>query len=155
LIEGDLDVGALHRALENLIDIHEILRTSFQYLPGMTFPLQVISESGRVSLPWIDLSSLAAPRQEAELETLFEKTKQSPFNLESASPLQMRLIALSPSRHMLLICLPALCADATSLATLTDGISRSYAAAIAGQRDDEALMQYADFSEWQNQLLES
>jgi len=44
LIEGALDVAALRLALNQVVERYEILRTSFQSLPGMSLPLQVVSQ---------------------------------------------------------------------------------------------------------------
>src|SRR5439155_10090704 len=58
-------------------------------------------------------------------------------------------------KHILLVNLPALCADARSLQNLVAEIGHAYAA--AGQSNDvgDEVMQYADVVEWQNELLES
>jgi hypothetical protein len=45
LIEGNVNHEALSRALRELIARHEILRTSFRALSGMSLPVQVISEN--------------------------------------------------------------------------------------------------------------
>src|SRR3954468_14505044 len=46
VIEGELDNEKLNRAIAYVIEKHEILRTSFQHLHGMLFPLQTIDEPG-------------------------------------------------------------------------------------------------------------
>ena len=46
LIEGPLDEAKLRAALNALIERHEILRTSFQSLPDVLLPVQVIGEMG-------------------------------------------------------------------------------------------------------------
>lgn len=45
LLEGDVNEAALDQALRELIARHEILRTSFRSLSGMSVPVQVISET--------------------------------------------------------------------------------------------------------------
>src|ERR1051325_6146646 len=45
-IKGALDSGRLKTALENVVTRHEILRTTFQSLPGMIIPMQVIRDTG-------------------------------------------------------------------------------------------------------------
>ena len=42
LIEGNLDISSLKLALEKVVNRHEILRTNFHCLPGMSIPFQVI-----------------------------------------------------------------------------------------------------------------
>ena len=43
-IEGRLDKQILRQAIENVVQRHEILRTSFRTLPNMDMPVQVQSE---------------------------------------------------------------------------------------------------------------
>jgi hypothetical protein len=44
-INGELDLTALREAIRQVVARHEILRTTFKLLPGMTLPVQVISDS--------------------------------------------------------------------------------------------------------------
>src|SRR5205823_4907873 len=43
-IEGDIMMGLLREALNKLTERHEILRTTFDCLPGMDDPIQVIRD---------------------------------------------------------------------------------------------------------------
>ena len=54
-----------------------------------------------------------------------------------------------------MITVPALCADTQSLRNLVEQVSLRYAA-LRGERADDAdeVVQYAQFSQWQNDLLE-
>jgi amino acid adenylation domain-containing protein len=56
-LEGDLNVAALERSLNEIIRRHEVLRTTFHARGGRA--VQVISPSLSLSLPLIDLSQLA------------------------------------------------------------------------------------------------
>src|ERR1044072_6253421 len=70
-ISGGLSVPALKRGLQELVDRHEILRTSFQHHPGTPAPLQVIDEGREVECEEVDLRGEAAPEQERRVEELF------------------------------------------------------------------------------------
>src|SRR5256885_721936 len=89
-IDGELNAGLLQCALDHVVAQREILRTSFQLLPGMTIPVQVIAEEGVVSLETHDLTALAVNDQIAELD---------------------RLILLTSHRHIDCTRLPLLRAD--------------------------------------------
>src|SRR6185295_18863927 len=41
-IKGELDTARLREAIRQVVARHEILRTTFKLLPGMTLPVQVI-----------------------------------------------------------------------------------------------------------------
>ena len=114
-IVGDLDPGVLRRALDKLVERHEILRTAFQSVPGVTIPLQVIADAAELAVE--------------------ERSE--------------------PGRHRLTLVLPALCADEATLALLPAEIGRCYAACLGGGEPEPVAMQYADFAEWQAEILES
>src|SRR5437870_3073074 len=50
-VEGHLDTTMLGFALQDVVRRHEILRTTFSAIPGMSFPLQVIHKD-------VDLSTV-------------------------------------------------------------------------------------------------
>ncbi|MBD1902829.1 non-ribosomal peptide synthetase [Trichocoleus sp. DQ-A3] len=154
LLEGVLNVEMLESSLQQIVTRHEILRTHFRCLPGMTIPLQVISDSNSINWQSIDLSSSNIQEQKNQLEALFNKISDEDCNFERDSLLHLSLITLSEQKHILLINLPALCADAATLQHLAREISRTYAACCLGTELDDEIMQYADISEWQNELLE-
>ncbi|MBW4592770.1 MAG: amino acid adenylation domain-containing protein [Brasilonema angustatum HA4187-MV1] len=154
LIEGNVEIDTLKIALEEVVNRHEILRTNFHCLPGMTIPLQVIGNNDIIWNENHDLSSCTPQEQEEFLSALFDQVHKQPFNLVEGSPLHLSLITLSPSKYVLLISLPALCADAATLKILVQEISQSYAACLQGKELDDEPLQYADLAEWQNELLE-
>ncbi len=147
-IEGPLDSARLHAAVEQVVSNQEILRTTFHSLPGMRTPLQLVSES---SIYWetdLDLSRLNGPEQKARLEALLRKHGRETFHQEV---LQLCRVVLSSDLQVLLISLPALCADARTLQNLVREIARCY----AGEDFSDEPVQYAVVSEWLNELLES
>ncbi len=148
-IEGELNYQNLATALEKVVGQHEILRTTFRREPEMTWPVQVIG-AGSVQLEQIDWCGITPEAQKLKVEALRQELKNRPVAFDEEAPAHFCLIALAPTRHWLIVTLPALCSDAASLNLLVCEISRAYASASL----DEA-MQYADIAEWQNQLLEN
>src|SRR5687767_1565365 len=55
-IKGHLEIRHLKAAAQRVLARHEILRTAFQSLPGMTIPMQVIRETGDILWQEDDLS---------------------------------------------------------------------------------------------------
>ncbi|NEQ30815.1 MAG: amino acid adenylation domain-containing protein [Leptolyngbya sp. SIO4C5] len=155
MISGKLNLIALRSALQTLVKRHEILRTTFQLLPGMTTPLQVIQTSELFSLCEHDLTSFSVHEQEAEGERLFEQLKQQPFSPKQKPPLAAHLLRLSADSQILLVSLSALIADSTTLSQMVSQLSQLYADSLPAEMPEETgLMQYADVAEWQNELLE-
>ncbi|MBD2435868.1 non-ribosomal peptide synthetase [Nostoc sp. FACHB-110] len=144
LLEGNLQVNILKAALQKVLDRHEILRTSFHQARGLKIPVQVVED--HVSLAWDESNFLAA-----NIENLLQEFPWQNINWEQNSLLQTTLIKLSDEKHILLINLPAMCADAASLNNLVAEISSCY----SGDKLADAHLQYADIAAWQNELLTS
>jgi amino acid adenylation domain-containing protein/thioester reductase-like protein len=152
LIEGNLKVGVLKEALQNLVSQHEILRTTFHRLAGMKFPIQVIENPSSIQWQEYDISSFDIQKQKAWIEELFREESQRPFNFQQGLLLRFTILTLSTHRHILLVSLPSLCADNSTLNHLVQEISRFYARGRQTELD-EAVVQYVQFSAWQNELL--
>lgn len=155
LIEGILNLEVLRAVLREVPDRYEILRTTFRCPDGMTTPLQVVSKESAPSIEEYDLSTWSAPRQEAEIEALFQQLGEVPFDLAKGPVLRISLLTLAADRHMLLVNASSLCADAASLRILVREISRSYSACGHRQGPSGDPSQYADLAEWENELLEA
>ncbi|MCC5621223.1 non-ribosomal peptide synthetase [Nostoc sp. CHAB 5715] len=150
-ITGNLKIENLKTALHSVIKKHKILSTIFSYLPGMNIPLQVIENDVNLLIQEHDFRSIQPEKQKNAVELLIESAKQQIFDFEKSSPLQVSLAILSASKYVLLLNLPSLYIDATSLNNLVVEISRAY----TGSLPDEEPVQYIVFSDWQNELLES
>ena len=130
LIEGKVDTETLKAALNNVVNRHKILRTTFHCLPGMTIPLQVINDSSILSIQNHNLIGLEPQEQDLRIEGLFQEAKQQTFDFEQCPLLPISLITLSPSRYVLLVRLPAMNADAATLKNLMLEISQAYTACL-------------------------
>jgi amino acid adenylation domain-containing protein/non-ribosomal peptide synthase protein (TIGR01720 family) len=154
-IEGELDGTLLRAAIQATLERHEILRTCFRPVPGLSAPLQVIAQGQRHVTAEIDWSGLAPSEQSRGIEMLWRRDRAIAFDLVKGPVLRTTLIRLSEQQHLLLVVLPAFCTDLRGLGLLVSEIAESYSAA----RDDRAargdVLQYADLAEWQNQLLEA
>ncbi|HEY0606587.1 MAG TPA: AMP-binding protein, partial [Herpetosiphonaceae bacterium] len=155
LIEGNLDQDLLKAALANVVARHEILRTTFRYLPGMTVPLQVIGDPAPPPLDQHDLSNLVLSEQAETIARLIQESGRLLFDVEHGPLLRVSLLKKSPDEHLLLLNLSALCADAVTLEKLVSEIGRSYAASAQGEELVDEAIQYADIAGWLNEVLES
>ncbi len=156
LIEGNLNKAALKSAIQQVIDQYEILRTNFRGLFGTPIPVQFIADQRDPLGEDYDLSGLSAQEQEARIEELFQAAGQLPFDFAHGSLLYISLLTLSPTRFVLLLMLPALCADGNAMHNLVRAIGKSYVAMVQpAAAEEEEPLQYADLAEWQNEQLES
>ncbi|BAY91154.1 MULTISPECIES: non-ribosomal peptide synthetase [unclassified Tolypothrix] len=146
LIEGSLQVNILKAALQKVIDRNEILRTSFHKTKGIKIPIQVVENN--VALSWHESTFLAA-----NIENILQENNQQDIDWQKSSLLHTTLLKLSPEKHILLVNLPAMCADTASLNNLLAEISCCYSASLLGDELADEQLQYADISAWQNELL--
>ncbi|MEH1900558.1 MAG: amino acid adenylation domain-containing protein [Nostoc sp.] len=153
LIQGNLQLEILKAALQQVVNRHEILRTNLCRLPSIKTPVMVVAD--RSSLFWqdIDLSDCSEPQQLSKIEELFQQVRHQGFNFEPASLLRLSLLKLSPNTHILLVSLPALCADVQTIKNLVNEISNSYSSCLEGKKLYDEVVQFIQFSEWQHQLL--
>ena len=154
LIEGNLDEAALREALRRVIDRHEILRTAFHCPEGLELPLQILIDSGPPSWQHTDISNFSTQEQEARIDDIFHQDGRFSFNFEQDRLLRLHLLTLSSERHVLMLTMPSLCADKKTISILVDEISRCYAPLAHDEELSDGPQQYADFSEWENELLE-
>ena len=152
-LAGALDRPGLERALESVMARHQILQTVFRRRPGIRVPLQAVAGGDRPEWRQLDLSGLPLDQQETRLAELFEEEGRRPFDLENGPLVRALLVALGGESHRLVLTLPALVADSHSLENLALEIRRIYADP-AGSASLEEPVQYLQFSEWQNDLLE-
>lgn len=143
MIAGVLDKETLRNVLQQLGDRHEILRTTFHRPHGLSTPFQVINEE--CALLWRETVA-----QSEQLDEMFAAQARESFDYENGPLMRASLLALSADKHVLLLTLPTLCADARTLENLCQQLGRAY----AGDSSDDA-MQYVDFATWQHELLES
>ena len=154
-VEGNLNFEVLKTALQNIVNQYEILRTSFNCFPGMTVPLQVITDTSEIYINEFNFIDFPPTEQENKIESLFTELTKRPFKLENDIPFHVYVITLSPTKYILMLSLSALIADSFTLKGLVEKISSSYAACLQNQYILDEPMQYADIAEWQNELLDS
>lgn len=153
-IEGVLAPEKLARAVRQAVSRHEILRTTFHCPPGVAIPVQVVSERADASWHHTDLSDRDAEDQQRLIAERILSERLERFDFEGGPLLRMSLLALSPVRHVLILSLPALCADARALKNLFAEITGAYASGSDSSEEPEEVLQYAQFAEWQNELSE-
>ena len=149
IIDGVLDIVRLERIVNAAVAKHEAFRTLFCTEPGVRVPLQVIAEKSGSEWEIIELpeSDASARRQE-----VLEDHRRRAIAWEQGPLVRCTLCRLSERKHWLVISLPALCADARTLHNLAVEIAADYG--VVEQRESgEEPVQYAQFAEWQNELL--
>ncbi|HLP88084.1 MAG TPA: amino acid adenylation domain-containing protein [Nostocaceae cyanobacterium] len=149
LIEGKLQLEILQNALDEIVKESEILRTNFYTLPGVKVPVMVINDQSFYNWEYLDLTNEIQLDIQVKIREIFWLLRQNHQN----NPLNLFLIQVSSTQHILIISLPALCADSQTLTNLVAQISDVYVQCDQGTAVNNETVQYIQFSEWQNQLL--
>lgn len=151
---GALNVMALRRALNRIIERHEALRTTFAVVKGQ--PVQRIAEVESSSFQLIEHDLRSWESAEAGLMRLVEEEASAPFNLEDGPLIRGRLMRTGQQQHALLITMHHIVSDGRSLGVLLEELNVLYRAYVEGEEDPlpELKVQYADYAVWQRKWME-
>ncbi len=152
-IKGKLDVALLSQTLNEIVQCHETLRTSFVSIENQ--PVPVIAPNLTVTLPIIDLQELTAAEKEIEVQKFIANELQQPFDLAQAPLLRATLLRLSAAEHIAMFTMHHIVSDGWSMEILVQEVGAVYAAFSNGQISPLSALpiQYADFAAWQRQWL--
>ncbi len=151
---GPLDMEALLRSLQAIVERHETLRTSMLTVNGE--PRQSITHSLDLQVPLVDLSQLAPSESEAQAHQFILQELEKPIDLASKQLLRATLLRLSPNEHILLLTFHSIISDGWSMDVFMRELSSLYQA-FTQQQPSPLLplhIQYADFAFWQRQWLQ-
>jgi amino acid adenylation domain-containing protein len=153
-LRGPLDVDALGRSFQALVERHETLRTVFRSVEGQ--PRQAIIDRLDVDLPVIDLTDIGDDRREAEVGYRAEIQARTPFDLANGPLFRIELLRLGETEHVLLVTLHHIVSDGWSQNVLVQEVAVLYEAFSQGRPSPlEPLdIQYADYAVWQRGYLE-
>jgi hypothetical protein len=150
---GRLDVKALEQALNEIVQRHEVLRTTFQMVDAQ--PMQVISARGALALPLLDLTHLPQTAREAEAHHLALENLNQPFDLVNGPLLRARLLRMNVEDHVLLLTMHHIISDGWSIGVLVNELVAFYSSFSLGVPPTLASLpiQYADYAQWQRSWL--
>ncbi|AOX02683.1 non-ribosomal peptide synthetase [Moorena producens PAL-8-15-08-1] len=152
-ITGNLIINALEQTLSEIINRHEVLRTSFSTINGT--PIQVIHPDTTINIDVVDLQKHPKQEQETILQQEVQQEATTPFDLEVAPLIRCKLWQLDTSEYVLVLTMHHIVSDGWSMGILIEELSRLYQAFAASEASPlpELAIQYADFALWQRQWL--
>lgn len=148
-IRSDVDIPALRRAFQALVDRHPALRTTFSVRSGK--PAQRVHPQLAVHFVEID----AAAWDSEALKTRLLEEAYRPFDLERGPVLRVNLFTRSAKDHVLLLVVHHIVIDFWSLALLLTELGALYPAEKAGVKAPLPALdsQYTDYVRWQAKML--
>jgi acyl-CoA synthetase (AMP-forming)/AMP-acid ligase II len=143
------DVRILERSINEIVQRHEILRTTFGLVDGRC--VQVIAPQQSVDLAFDDLDSLPESEQETAGHKIIEEAALFSFDLTQGPLFRVRLLRVAEQEHLLLITLHGIIVDGWSLGVLVEELFAAYDALSVGAAlpPSPLTIQYADFAHWQ------
>jgi amino acid adenylation domain-containing protein len=153
-LTGSLEVAALKQSLQEIVERHEALRTTFRMISGE--PTQVIAPVLALTMPLVDLCDLPEAQQEAQVERLATEEAQQPLDLAMGPLLRAKLLHLGEAEHVLLLTMHHIVSDGWSIGVLIRELAALYEAFSSGKPSPlpQLSIQYADFAHWQRQWLQ-
>ena len=150
---GKLNVKALEQALTEIVQRHEVLRTTFQMVDAL--PMQVISPRATLTLPLLDLTHLPEIARETEAHRLAGENLREPFDLVNGPLLRAVLVRLNIEDHLLLLAMHHIISDGWSISVLVNELAQLYNAFSIGLPSTlpNLHIQYADYAQWQRSWL--
>ncbi|MEA3013361.1 MAG: hypothetical protein QOD42_1906 [Sphingomonadales bacterium] len=151
---GQVDIAALSRSLNCLVERHEVFRTTIAMADGR--PVQRIAPELDLALPVLtcDGADDAARRQTAQ--ALATEEARRPFDLAAGPLVRARLYVIGEGRALLLVVIHHIIADAWSIGVFTRDLAELYREQVTGERAQlpPLPIHYADFAAWQRSMLD-
>src|SRR5579859_5531527 len=153
-LKGPLNLAALEQSLNEVIQRHESLRTTFGKEEGR--PTQVIAPTLTIKLPVVDLRKLPPGERETEVRRRVTAEAQRLFDLSKGPLIRGTVLRLGDEEHVGLLTMHHIVSDGWSTGILVREMATLYVAFCAGGSSPLPALpiQYADFAHWQRQWLQ-
>ncbi|WP_353929455.1 amino acid adenylation domain-containing protein [Okeanomitos corallinicola TIOX110] len=153
-IDGYLNINSLEKAIKEIIQRHEILRTSFSVINES--PTQIIHLQSQLKIQVLDWKQLTASEQLNQAQKLAKEELQQPFNLSKSPLIRVKLLQLTEQSQLLFLVIYHIIADGWSMDIFRRELFNLYTDFCAEKSSSlpELSLQYADFAHWQRQYLQ-
>lgn len=152
-LEGVLDAGALHRAIELVLERHEGLRSTFSadgthvlvHPPGRL--LQFTTE---------DLRILAEHERETRIEAILHEEGRRLMDLESGPLATFRLLQLSAEQNLLVFTVQMIVCDGWAHYVVFEDLAAAYSGFVTGKTPSlKSPIPMREFARWQQDNQDS
>jgi amino acid adenylation domain-containing protein len=152
-LTGKLDVTALVRAVNQLVERHEALRTRLMVVDGA--PRQVVDKrwAGRMEV----IQAPVMPDRDAAGQAFAESVLARPFDLASGLLFRAELLRFDDEDHLLVLGAHHIIVDGSSFAIVMRELGLLYLSVRTGTAAQlpSLPVRYTDFASWQRELMQS
>ena len=152
-MEGQLNLPAFKSAIKEVINRHEILRTTYHPTGGTA--IQVVTNHFELPVEELDLSDLKGIAQEEEVRRLSQANANTVFDLSKDLMIRVQLLRLSEEYHVVLFNIHHIASDGWSRGILIQDFSAYYHSFAKGETVSlqPLRVQYSDYAQWQKKWL--
>jgi acyl-CoA synthetase (AMP-forming)/AMP-acid ligase II len=143
------DVAVLERSINEIVQRHEILRTTFSLIDGRC--VQVIAPQLTVPLACNDLHAVSRAKKETVAHKLIQQEVLHSFDLAKGPLFRARLLRLAEQEYLLILSTHQVVSDGWSFGVLANELAALYDAFSSGAESPltPLSIQFADFAFWQ------
>jgi amino acid adenylation domain-containing protein/non-ribosomal peptide synthase protein (TIGR01720 family) len=154
-VHGELDVAALRRGLDDLVQRHDILRT--RYVQQGSATLQFADGRPAWPIGTVDLRAHQGQAQREKLRELLTGETERPFRIEDGHLVRGLLVQLSDQEHALVLVAHHILVDHWGFIVIVNELSELYAAHSAARQPKlpDVMVQHLDYAAWEQGLLAS
>ncbi|WP_185981923.1 non-ribosomal peptide synthetase [Skermania sp. ID1734] len=147
-IDGPINIPALYRAVHDVMERHEPLRTI--YPETDEGPVQVILDVDVDNVPF-EAQRIAVD----EMDVALQKFLWDPIDVLSDLPIRVALFEVAPQSHVVALVVHHISADGRSISVLGRDLLTAYLSRAAGMapRWEPLAITYADYALWKHEVL--
>ncbi|MBN3925213.1 non-ribosomal peptide synthetase [Nostoc sp. NMS4] len=151
-LRGSANVLAVCKAVQEIINRHEALRTTF----SSEGDNQLIHSTLTIDIPLSDFSTLDKSQRETELSQLLTREAQQIFDLEKGLLLRCHIVKLQEDHHLVVLTNHHIVADGWSISILLRELAAIYSAECQGIVSQlPQPMKWSEYALWQLQMQQS
>jgi acyl transferase domain-containing protein len=148
-LTGELDLQAMHFAVDEVFRRHEVLRTNYVYEDGVSSA--IVRPAQHIELPFHDFSALPPAARERKLVETANALARQPFDLSTDVYIRPVLIKMGPREHMLVMASHYVAVDGWTIGLVIQEFGTHYTAfkRPGTPRLPDLAFQCVDYAAWQ------
>ena len=154
IIEGEFNDAAFKKAIKQLLDRHEVLRTHFVTVENE--PRQKIVSDYHIPLTIEDVTSMTEQQRNTHINNLVNDEVNTAFDLSADLMLRVKVLHISQDTHLVVLVTHHIASDGLSRNILKRDLFTLYKAQCESVESPlpTLAIQYADYAAWQRNWLQ-
>lgn len=147
---GNLDLNLLKRAIQNIFDNHDILRTRYHLENNEIF--QSVDPDVYLKFTDYDLSTLSENLANCEAQKIIANQAKKKFDLSNDCLVRPCLITLSSNQHILQLTMHHIVTDEWTMKLFREELAKNYKLLLKSDNSlqKKKFLQYTDYAYWEN-----